>query len=150
MKTLALLAVMGGAVTGLGMGVASTAAPMAEPSTSATIYYRCESGLTFEQKDGLYVRCRRAAYTDPNPMVPCASVNVAGYSVGTSAVVDSNGNTDQCVGQPPAGLPPVKVNRICSPTDLANGWVLKVRAGADGCEKQIPEEIDYPYNQVNR
>ena len=120
-------------------------------SAFAGKYYQCQSGYTFQSKNG-GVRCFKAAgYKYKSPVsCPIKSIKVFGktYSIGTTYRIDWNGsNKDMCVGKIPVGGPNKNITQeVVCPV----GYIKQKKPGKDKCRKQKSAEITFPNKQVNK
>ena len=116
-------------------------------SATASKYYKCGSGYTF-QTSGEAVRCYKPGREQTTELNPCGSMNVAGLNVPVPlyAKADHSGNTDYCAGQ--AGLPGVATNTVAVVRTCPVGYAKRVQSGRDICFKNIPADIIPPTTEA--
>lgn len=143
MRTL-LVAAFAGAIA---LTATATASVGLARSATASKYFKCGSGYTF-QSSGEAVRCYKPAREQHAELMPCGSMNVAGINVPVPlyAKADHSGNTDYCAGQ--AGLPGVATNTVAVVRTCPAGYAKRTQSGKDVCFKTIPAEVIPPTTEA--
>ena len=139
-----LVAAFAGAIA---LAATTTASVGLARSATASKYYKCGSGYTF-QSSGEAARCYKPGREELRELLPCGSMNVAGINVPVPLYpkADHSGNTDYCAGQ--AGLPGVATNTVAVVRSCPTGYVKRTQSGRDVCYRNIPAEVIPPTTEA--